>query len=43
MIIITAIMANNKCIKSRSKYSFVNFMNGIITQLHNAELLSELI
>ena len=27
-------MANNKCIKSRSKYSFFNFMTGIITQLH---------
>ena len=27
-------MANNKCIKSRSKYSFVNFMTDIITQLH---------
>ena len=27
-------MANNKCIQSQSKYSFVNFMNGIITQLH---------
>ena len=27
-------MTNNKCIKSRSKYSFVNFMNDIITQLH---------
>lgn len=27
-------MANNKCIQSQSKYSFVNFMNDIITQLH---------
>ena len=27
-------MTNNMCIKSRSKYSFVNFMNGIIPQLH---------
>ena len=27
-------MANNKCIKSRSQYSFVNFMTDIITQLH---------
>ena len=27
-------MANNKCIKSQSKYSFVSFMNDIIEQLH---------
>ena len=27
-------MTNNMCIASRSKYSFVNFMNGIIPQLH---------
>ena len=30
----TTIMTNNTCIKSNSKYSFVNFMNDIITQLH---------
>lgn len=27
-------MANNKCIKSQSRYSFVSFINDIIAQLH---------
>ena len=30
----TAIMANDKCTKCRSKYSFVKFMNDIITRFH---------
>ena len=30
-------MANNKCIKSRSMYSFVNFMNGIVKPNEQSE------